>query len=298
MPEDSLVSVIIPTYMRGPDLISRSINSVLNQTYNNLELIIVDDSPASYTERNNVADFVDSINDNRIKYIQHDENKGANVARNTGIKNSNGKYCAFLDDDDEWLPEKLEKQLPKFSEENVALVYCGAIEINETTGQTRNKISEMHEGYQYKMLLRQNFVGSNSYVVILKDIFEEVGLYDESLPSHQDYDLYLRIAKKYKIKYVNEPLVKYYVHDGERISTNPLKVLSGRMTLYKKYEKDIESDPELSLIWRIKSVPMLYESGQKKYAFKQFLGAMTINPKFTLEYLRGTLSYIIKKKSS
>lgn len=292
-----LISVIIPTYKREPSLIKRSIQSALNQTYTNIELIIVDDSPSDYLKRHQVEKYIKNLNDHRIKYIKHEENKGANVARNTGIKHSKGRYCAFLDDDDEWVPEKLEKQLKKFSQANIGLVYCKAIEINETNGQVRNMINEMHDGYQYNRLLKQNFIGSNSYVLILKEAFEKVGFYDESLPSHQDYDLFLRISKKYKIDNVPEPLVKYYVHEGERISTNPINVLNGRISLHKKYEVDIESDPELSLIWRIKSVPLLYKTGQNKRAFKQFLEAVMINPFFTLKYLRGTLAYMNKKKS-
>lgn len=295
MADQSLVSVIIPTYMRNPELISRSINSVLNQTYKNLEVIIVDDSPESYPERDNVASYIKSIADDRVRYIQHKQNQGANVARNTGIKNSKGNFCAFLDDDDEWLPEKLEKQLPKFSDEDVGLVYCQAIEINETSGQSRNKISETHKGYQYNKLLEQNFIGSNSYVVILREVFHKVGLYDENLLSHQDYDLYLRIAKEYKIDYIDEPLVKYYVHAGERISTNPNKVLEGRMCLHKKYEEDIEADPELSLIWKIKSIPLFYKTGNKKESYKRFMQAVKQNPLFTFNYLKGTLEYISKK---
>src|SRR5699024_2602614 len=140
---------------------------------------------------------------------------------------------------------------------NVGLVYCKAIEINEKTGKTTQIINEMHAGYQYRRLLKQNFIGSNSFVLITREAMDKVGYYDENLPSHQDYDLFLRIAKKYEIDNVPEPLVKYYIHEGERISTNPEKVYNGRVSLHKKFSEDIESDPELALIWKIKSVPLL-----------------------------------------
>ncbi len=102
------VSVIIPTYNRA-NLVSRAIKSVLNQTYQDFEIIVVDDCSEDNTE-----EIVKSFNDSRIRYIKHKKNKGGSAARNTGIKRARGKYIAFLDDDDEWLPSKLEKQIMLF----------------------------------------------------------------------------------------------------------------------------------------------------------------------------------------
>ncbi len=98
-----LVSVILPTYNRGK-LVSKSINSVLNQSYNNFELIIVDDGSTDQTEK-----IINSFNDNRIVYLKHNYNKHASAARNTGIAKSKGEFIAFLDDDDQWLPKKIRK---------------------------------------------------------------------------------------------------------------------------------------------------------------------------------------------
>src|SRR3989338_8677774 len=99
------VSVIIPTHNR-PELLKRAVKSVLNQTYKDLEVIVVDDGLEKRAD-----ETVNSFNDSRLKYIQHPEEKGGSAARNTGIKNSSGEFIAFLDDDDEWLPEKLEIQI-------------------------------------------------------------------------------------------------------------------------------------------------------------------------------------------
>lgn len=296
MSKTPLISIIIPTYKRAPDMIKRSVQSVLNQTYENIEVIIVDDSPADFAYRDQVEEYIESLNDRKILYVRHEKNMGANVARNTGIKHSNGEYCAFLDDDDEWFPTKLEKQIQKFNDKDVGLVYCKAVEINEKTGEKRNIINEMHSGYQFKRLLKQNFIGSNSYVLISKDALETVGYYDENLPSHQDYDLFLRISKKYKIDNVPEELVKYFIHEGERISTNPERVFMGRVSLHQKFNDEIENDPELSLIWKIKSVPLLYKVGKKQEARKQFYDCLRQNPLYTINYLRGTLGYVVKKR--
>ena len=115
-----LVSVILPTFNRAK-LLSRAINSVLKQSYYNLECIVVDDGSIDNTEK-----VVKSINDNRIVYLKHNYNKHASAARNTGIAKSKGKFIAFLDDDDQWLPKKLEKQISLIQKlpPSVGLIYC------------------------------------------------------------------------------------------------------------------------------------------------------------------------------
>ena len=109
-----MVSVIITTYKREPETVERAAKSILEQTYKDIELIIVDDSPASFDKRIAVEKRVKELSSS-IKYIKHETNMGACAARNTGIRSANGEYVAFLDDDDEWLPDKLEKQMKKFS---------------------------------------------------------------------------------------------------------------------------------------------------------------------------------------
>ncbi|MGC8603005.1 MAG: glycosyltransferase family 2 protein, partial [Desulfomonilaceae bacterium] len=116
----SLVSVIIPTYNRA-HLIERAVNSVLEQTYDKLEIIVVDDGSTDNTG-NVLSQLQDG--DSRVRYIRHETNKGSQSARNTGIRNARGDYVAFLDSDDEWLPYKLEKQIPLFqnTERNIGVV--------------------------------------------------------------------------------------------------------------------------------------------------------------------------------
>ena len=115
-----LVSVIIPTHNRA-DLVPLAIQSVLQQTYTNLECIVVDDASTDNTE-----ETVRTIIDERIIYLRHENNKHASAARNTGIKYARGEFIAFLDDDDEWLPTKLEKQVPFLLNlhEKVGMIYC------------------------------------------------------------------------------------------------------------------------------------------------------------------------------
>lgn len=287
-----LVSVVVPTYKRKPEMLKRSVDSVLSQTYKNIELIVVDDSPSDYPFREEVKSFLNSY-DNRIHYIQHQKNMGANIARNTGVDNSNGKYIAFLDDDDEWAPTKLEKQYKLiYNNPNVSLVYCRAQIIYENSGETKPIINWMYRGSQYHRLLKQNFIGSNSFVLVDKEKFYMVGKYDESLLSNQDYDLFIRLSKDYEIDFIDEVLVNYYIHEGERISTNAEKQLQGRLALYDKYLPELKKDKDLYTIWNIKNIPLYYRVGEKKKATKSFLKIFVKRPIFLMNYLRGTLGYI------
>ena len=122
------VSVVIPSYNR-PHFLLRAINSVLRQTFTSFELIIVDDASTE-----DIATVITSINDSRVVFVKHNCNKGVNIARNTGLKISRGEYIAFLDNDDEWLPEKLERQLASFEQskdERLGVVGCQSLYIYE-----------------------------------------------------------------------------------------------------------------------------------------------------------------------
>lgn len=293
--EKDLISVVVPTYKRKSELIKRAIDSILGQTYNNLELLVIDDSPSDFEHRKEVEEFLESLSDKRIRYIKHEKNYGANKARNTGIELANGKYVAFLDDDDEWMRDKLELQIEKFDNPNIGLVYCKATVIDEVQSLERPIINKLKKGNYYKELLKQNFIGSNSFVLVRTDVIREVGMYDEELLSNQDYDLFLRISQKYEINYVDKVLVKYYIHEGDRISTNTRKQLQGRIELEKKFKEYIDEDRELKLIWKIKRIPLYYNAGQKVKALKLFFHLFFTHPLFLLKYLKNTLDYISKK---
>ena len=235
----NLISVIITTYKRSPKMVYRAIQSVINQTYRNLEIIIVDDSPDDFKERKAVERMILSIKekDKRIRYIKHTKNMGACAARNTGIKKSHGNFIAFLDDDDEWLSVKLEKQLKLFKDSEVGLVYCRSFTINELSGLKKVRKANFYRGFVFDQLIKSNFIGSTSFPLIRKECFNYCGMFDINLRSSQDYDLWLRIAKRYKVDYVNEPLVKYYIHDNERITTDPLSKIQGIIYINTKYKE-------------------------------------------------------------
>ena len=213
-----MVSAIITTYKRPPEVVERAAKSVLNQTYSDVELIIVDDSPASYELRDSVHYMASSLGE-RVTYVQHEKNMGACAARNTGIKHAKGEFVAFLDDDDEWLPEKIEKQLSVMEKnKSAALVYCGRYTYIVSEDKTIEENVEFHSGKVYEKLILNNFIGSTSFPLIRKSVAEKLGGFDVNMKAAQDCEFWLRIAREYDVDYVPEPLVRYYIHEGEQIT--------------------------------------------------------------------------------
>ncbi len=232
-----IVSVIIPTYNRS-NLLDRAIRSVLAQSFTDFELIVVDDASTDDTQS-----LVGAVNYSRIKIIRHERNKGAPAARNTGIKVSQGEYIGFLDDDDEWLPKKLEKQLEAFqsSFDDVSLVYTGFYFASGKNGSRLAQITPTLKGDIYLDLLRRNIPAGNTSL-IRKHCFAKCGLFDETLPSCQDWDMWIRISKFYKFDFVAEALSNVYVH-GRQISTNLNAKIIARQMLIRKYHQDLLKNP-------------------------------------------------------
>jgi glycosyltransferase involved in cell wall biosynthesis len=207
------VSVIIPTYNRA-DLLPRAIQSVINQTYKDWELLIIDDGSTDNTKEI-VEGFIKK--DSRIKYF-YEENSGApGRPKNFGIQKSNGKYIAFLDSDDEWLPEKLERQISVFKlDDNIGLVSCEAF-IADQDGNIvdRIRMDQVPVGGVLPEILLKDFMFSCSSIVIPKSVFEHIGLRDENpeIGIAEDREYELRIATNgYKFIVIHEPLFKYFVH--------------------------------------------------------------------------------------
>jgi len=227
------VSVVIPTYNRA-GLLKRAVQSVLNQTYQDFELIVVDDGSTDNTE-----EVVRSFNDNKVIYIKHERNKGAPAAWNTGIRAARGEYVAFQDSDDEWLPEKLEKQIKAFktASTEIGLVYTGfwRIEGDKRTFSPSPNITPK-EGAIHDALLKGNFVGTPN-TVVKKECFEKAGMFDEKLPMYQDWELWIRISKYYCFKYIDEALVISYYTPG---SLNKPGSLIEARTLKLMLEKHFE----------------------------------------------------------
>ncbi len=239
------VSVIIATYNRS-HFVCEAIESVLNQTFQDFEIIVIDDGSIDNTKQ--VLEKYGS----HIQYI-FQENKGRAEARNTGIKNAKCEYIAFLDDDDIWLPNKLEKQVIFLdSHPDIELVYTftevvdegGRLLEEETKNHLKLYKKAMKIGYTYEGMSRL-CVMFLSTVVVRKKCFDKVGIFDSSIPAFEDWDLYLRIALYYRIGTIPEPLVKYRFHKGQSTMS---EFISGRIQTSQKHLSLIDSDRRLS--WR------------------------------------------------
>ena len=230
---DSLVSVIIPTYNRYR-MVTRAIESVLTQTYRNIELIIVDDASKDNTFELLKTEYADP----RIKIVRHPRNLGGAAARNSGIRNAKGGLIAFLDSDDEWLPEKLARQIPLLlSNPDVGAVYCKHYILEHGGSLSIDRRIRYYKGWVQNYLLRGWCPTSTSLFVIRKECFQTVGLFDDSLPSFQDYDLWLRIATRYQFDYIDCPLVKYFIHDESRVSIDIDARINGLEKIMAKWEE-------------------------------------------------------------
>lgn len=223
-------SIIIPTYQR-PQQLRKAIESVLAQSFKDFELIVVDDASNDETEG-----VVRTFDDDRIIYMCHSSNRGGGAARNTGLKSAGGEYIAFLDDDDEWLPSKLAKQMEilEHSDPMVGGVYAGYFKVRYGTEEVMKVTVPTKRGNIYQELLSQNCIGSTSLVLLKKECFQEIGMFDESLPSFQDYDLWIRISQKFNFEYVGEPLLKYYVHE-KKVWNSPENLRKGLDIIVEKF---------------------------------------------------------------
>lgn len=212
-----LVSVVISTYNYAKYL-PTAVKSVLNQTYKNLEIIIVNDGSTDNTDEV-IAPY---LKDERIKYIKQ-KNAGQASAKNCGIKNTSGDYIAFLDADDYWRSDKLEKQLNVFTNDNaVGVVYSGLKFINPNNEIDNSIIlPQMYSGHILQELFIDNFIGFST-AVVKKECFDKVGCFDVNLPMAIDWDLWLRIACFYKFEYANEHLL-YYRYGHANMSRNTEK---------------------------------------------------------------------------
>lgn len=206
---EPLVSVIIPTYKRAA-LVPRAIESVRRQTYRNIEILVVDDGSPD-----NTTSVVQAIPDSRIRYLRHETNKGLPAARNTGIRAAIGEFIAFLDDDDEWREEKLEKQLKAIK--NYDAVLC--------IGLANGYPLRIHKRPEITLndLKKGSFDPSSllAKASILRDV-----MFDESLRHGEDWDAFIRIRQRYSIGWVAEPLL-IYNEGGHVRMTNEKMHLSG-----------------------------------------------------------------------
>lgn len=298
----NLISVIIPTYNRH-HLLQKAINSVLTQSYAHFEIIIVDDCSTDGTEH-----FVKSLSDKRIRYIKHEQNKHASASRNTGIELSRGEFIAFLDDDDQWLPTKLEKQLEllKQSPMSTALIYCWMDYITQSE-QIIASVRPTLKGNVFHHVLDQQRIGGCPTLLIRKSVIKDCGTFDEALLRGNDGDFIRRICLKYEVDLVPEVLVKVSInHGNQRISDNTINGIKSSLVSYttrlQKFSTLLTKYPtQTSNIY----ASIAYHHallGHKTLIFKYIIKSILLNPfgmyKFRIfaKTMKGFVYYNFYKK--
>lgn len=282
----SKISIIIPTFNRR-DYITTALDSVLKQTHKDYEIIIIDDGSNDDTK-----DVLKPYQNN-IRYF-YQGNKGIPTTRNRGIREAGGDYIAFLDSDDYWLPKKLERQMECFSKNpdyGMVATRCSSI---RPDGSLREKNRPGKSGWVLIDLFKANFIRTSS-AMIKKECLDTVGVFDESLPECEEYDLWLRIAKKYPVGFINDPLA-VYTDNPKGVSTDSL---AGRLLRLKVLEKDYLKECIPSPIYRKRLASNYHYVGRHylnrgrkiegiKY-LKRSLALNPVNPKNLFYYVLSWL---------
>lgn len=213
-----LVSIIIPTYGR-PVRLKKALNSALQQTYRNIQIIVVDDNPPNSPARSETENLLrDFILKKQITYIQREENGGGSKARNTGIHAASGDFITFLDDDDEYLPEKIEKQVSHLIAEELDISLCG-MQVMEN-GAPINKDDDMPTGKSLKEFIISGNVYTPMIMTTRELIIKAGGFFDT--PRFQDHILMIRLLELApKVGIINRKLFIHNIHTGERITYSP-----------------------------------------------------------------------------
>lgn len=216
-----LVSVIMPTYERDKEVIERAINSIINQTYLNWELIIVDDNKINEISKN-IQSMIAEINDNRIVYVKNEKNIGSAKSRNNGIKKSKGEYITFLDDDDEYLPLKIENQLNKMIKQNAdySITNLDLFDENDVIVRKRRHDYIEKENDLLVTHLKHHLTGTDTFM-FKKNYLIKIGMFGELDSGDEFYLMMNAINNKGKLLWIDDCYVKAYVHsDGSGLSTN------------------------------------------------------------------------------
>ena len=253
--DSNMVSVVIPTYKRMGSTVEKAIKSVLSQTYKNIEILVIDDNG------DNKSVFSRDIREMLLRYpsvvyIALPKNSGACVARNEGIRAAKGEYIGFLDDDDIWHTDKIEKQM-LLMKGDVGFVYCG-LDLHFEKDEKRVKKEAVIKKKPIECLLRKNYIGSTSCGLVKKSVAVESGMFDEKLKSGQDLDFWIRLIKTTKYDCVKDCLVEYTFYKSGTITRNYMNRLFSNIYIRKKYDSVFKKNVYLRILYRFKIVKAFF----------------------------------------
>lgn len=275
------VTVVIPVYNRA-DLLPRTLGSVLAQTFEDFEVLVVDDC-----SEDDPGAVIAAMGDARLRHVRQPVNRGVAAARNRGLREARGRLIAFLDDDDEWFPEKLAEQVALFdrSSPDVGLIYTG-VETLEEGGKRTYQIPSAR-GDLYRELLARNILhGVPASGMIRRNVVATVGFFDETLPAIEDYDYWLRICRHFKVECLAQPLVRYNDYqtqtgpeNEQRRSRNVAANLAAREQFYRKHGDQMRRAGVAHLFLADSARRHLAAGGRHtRGALKLFLRALRIAP--------------------
>ncbi len=267
------ITVVIVTYNR-PDFVEKAIQSVLNQTFTDFELIIVDNGTKIIAK-----DVVKNFNDLRIKYIQNNKNTDCAGGKNIGMKNMTGEFIAFLDDDDVWFPSKLELQIDAFKKNPESGFCFTAVTQVFDHGAIDSVVPDgMNDYYERALAKFSSFLSVT--LMIRKDVINDVGYMDELFPSHTDIEWVIRIAKKYKGIGINKPLVRVMsLSSHQQMGKNFKRRIVGRNMILSKYKNEFEKRPKVLTKHLLMLAKFYRDDGQYKEAKKIFKNVYKMDSK-------------------
>jgi glycosyltransferase involved in cell wall biosynthesis len=292
-----LVSVIIPTYSR-PVYLKRAINSVLNQTYKNIEVVVVDDNNPETKHRKETENvMLEFLENSKVKYLRHSKNRNGSAARNTGIEGSNGYYIALLDDDDEFLPLKIEKQIEALNklDNSYGGVYCNYQQLLKD--QIIGKYKNVETGNIVEsLLLCNNSICGGSTLLLKRSVLVDLKGFDISFLRHQDWELLVRYFRKYKLGHATDVLVN--IHMDSRINTvmsrNAILAKEKFLTTFKNDIEEFNNGNEIyKRQWFTLGISLL-EAKNKKYAIQCFKRAYNYQKLSVKDYLLIFLNWLNK----
>jgi len=229
------VSIIIPTYNREK-LILQALDSIFKQTFQDFEILVIDDASTDRTEQ-----IIKDLNHSQIEYYKLKENSGQCIARNYGIKRAKGEFIAFLDSDDIWMPEKLDKQIKCFEKgpDRLGGIYCYSYQKYMISDETVLKDSGYFRGDIHDQFMRGFCPPTPSLFLVKKSALDSVNGFDEELVTFVDLDLWMRLSEKHDFDFVEEPLIVKYEQIGDQYVNNFEKRYKGYSLFFNKWEKKV-----------------------------------------------------------
>lgn len=245
--ERPLVTCIVTSYRREKRIVGRALDSILKQTYSPLEILVIDDNRGDNAEHYSEGIMELVSGRTGITVIKTENGHGGQYARNTGIRYAKGEYIAFLDDDDEWLPKKLEKQVKLLNEHpDCGMCYTDGYRVYDDIKNAQRELIHSNyfkESLSFRELLHEDRIGSTSQAMIRRSTFDTVGGFDTDMPARQDYEMWLRISRSFPIKGISEGLYLYHRNSDEgKITHNWRKNVEAHRLIGEKYREEIKGD--------------------------------------------------------